>query len=144
MTAFWVGVASHDHVRAGVEGGFCQLAHGRAAPVARLQTGDRIVYYSPRELTAGGAPVQAFTAIGEVLAEKPHQVDVGAGFKPYRRHVRFFDARVASIRPLLQRLSFTRDKESWGLAFRRSVFRIEVDDYRQIAQAMGVADEKAL
>jgi hypothetical protein len=117
MTAFWVGIASHDHVRAGVEGGFCQLAHGRAAPVARLQTGDRIVYYSPRELMAGGGPV--------------------------RRDVRFFDARVASIRPLLQRLSFTRDKESWGLAFRRSVFRIEVDYYRQIAQAMGVADEKA-
>ena len=64
---------------------------------------------------AGGAPVQAFTAIGEVLAEKPHQVDVGGGFKPYRRDVRFFDAQVASIRPLLQRLSFTRDKESWGL-----------------------------
>jgi hypothetical protein len=51
---------------------------------------------------------------------------------------------VASIRPLLQRLSFTREKESWGLAFRRSVFRIDLDDYRQIAQAMGVADEKAV
>ena len=97
MTAFWIGVASHDHVRAGVEGGFCQLAHGKAAPVARLQLADRIVYYSPRELMAGGAPVQAFTAIGEVLAEKPHQVDVGGGFKPYRRDVRFFDAQVASI-----------------------------------------------
>jgi hypothetical protein len=84
MTAFWIGVASHDHVRAGVEGGFCQLAHGKAALGARLQPDDRIVYYSPRELTAGGAPVQAFTAIGEVLAEKPHQLDVGGGFKPYR------------------------------------------------------------
>ena len=142
MTAFWIGVASHDHVRAGVEGGFCQLAHGKAAPVARLQLANRIVYYSPRELMAGGAPVQAFTAIGEVLAEKPHRVDVGGGFKSYRRDVRFFDARVVSIRPLLQRLSFTRDKESWGLAFRRSVFRIDLDDYRQIARAMGVADEK--
>jgi hypothetical protein len=69
MTAFWIGVASHDHVRAGVKGRFCQLAHGRAAPVARLQTGDRIVYYSPHELMAGGAPVQAFTAI-EVLGRK--------------------------------------------------------------------------
>ena len=67
---------------------------------------------------------------------------MGGGFKPYRRDVRFFDAQVASIRPLLQRLSFTRDKESWGLAFRRSVFRIDLDDYRQIARAMGVADEK--
>jgi hypothetical protein len=68
---------------------------------------------------------------------------VGGGFKPYRRDVRFFVRRWRRW-PLLQRLSFTRDKEAWGLAFRRSVFRIDLNDYRQIARAMGVADEKAV
>ena len=40
----WIGVASSDHVKRGVAGGFCQLGHGRREPVKRLKPGDRIVY----------------------------------------------------------------------------------------------------
>jgi hypothetical protein len=46
----WVGVASHDHVLGAVQGGFCQLGHGKEALVRRLKAGDLIVFYSPREL----------------------------------------------------------------------------------------------
>jgi len=63
---FWIGVASRDHVRRGVAGGFCQLGHGKAAPIRRLAPGDWIAYYSPRESYPDGALLQAFTAIGEV------------------------------------------------------------------------------
>ena len=64
----WIGVASRDHVRRGVAGGFCQLGHGKHAPVQRLAPGDRLVYYSPRTALDGGEPVQAFTAIGRIDA----------------------------------------------------------------------------
>lgn len=138
MTAYWVGVASREHVRAGVAGGFCQLCHGKAAVLERLAPGDRIVYYSPREGMWTGAPVQAFTAIGVVQGNPPHRADMGGGFLPYRRDVRFFAAAEAPIKPLLHRLAFTRGRTSWGMAFRRGVFRIEEDDYRRIADAMGV------
>ena|SRR5664279_630830 len=36
---YWIGVASRDHVMKGVVGGFCQLGHGKAAPVKRLSPG---------------------------------------------------------------------------------------------------------
>jgi len=144
MTAYWVGVASRDHVQAGAAGGFCQLCHGKAAPLKRLAPGDRIVYYSPREGMRAGAPVQAFTAIGTVLDAPPRQVDLGGGFLPHRRDIRFYTAREAPIKPLLARLAFTRDRMSWGMAFRRGVFRIEAADYRLIAAAMGVSDEEAV
>ena len=65
-TKYWIGIASRDHVRMGTAGGFCQLGHGKAAPVRRLGSGDRIIYYSPRERMRDGAPIQAFTAIGKV------------------------------------------------------------------------------
>ena len=65
-TRYWVGVASRDHVRRGAEGGFCQLGHGKAAPVERLSPGDWIAYYSPRTEMRGGETVQAFSAIGTV------------------------------------------------------------------------------
>jgi hypothetical protein len=140
MTAFWIGVASRDHVLKGVRGSFCQLSHGKASPVERLKPGDRVVYYSPRETMDAGAPVQAFTAIGEVLAGEAYAADMGGGFKPVRRDVRFFTAHDAPIKPLLERLSFTRGRTSWGFAFRRGAFRIEPDDYRVIAKAMGIKD----
>lgn len=66
VTKHWIGVASQDHVRRGVEGGFCQLGHGKEAPIRRLSTGDRIAYYSPRTTLEGGDPVQGFTVIGTI------------------------------------------------------------------------------
>ena len=45
MTAkYWIGVAAKDHVKAGEKGGFCQLRHGKQAPLERLSGGDWIVY----------------------------------------------------------------------------------------------------
>jgi hypothetical protein len=53
-TKYWIGIASHDHVQAAVNGGFCQLGHGKEAPVLRLRRGDLIVFYSPRERMGEG------------------------------------------------------------------------------------------
>lgn len=138
MTAYWIGVASRDHVRRGVAGGFCQLSHGKASPLRRLKAGDRIVYYSPREKMGEGDPVQAFTAIGEIAEAEPEPFDMAGGFVPYRRAVKFYVVREAPIRPLLQRLSFTRERPNWGMIFRRGLFAMDRADYDIIAQAMGV------
>ena len=85
MARYWIGVASRDHVMRGVAGGFCQLGHGKAAPVKRLKPGDGIVYYSPRAEFGEGEPVQAFTAIGEIAAGEAYAD--GGGFEPARRDV---------------------------------------------------------
>src|SRR5438270_14004111 len=99
-TRAWIGVASRDHVRRGVAGGFCQLGHGKHAPVQRLAPGDWIVYYSPRTRLDGGEPVQAFTAIGRIAAGAAYQADTGEGFVPWRRNVTWDTrAREAPIRP---------------------------------------------
>lgn len=140
----WIGVASREHVRLAVAGGFCQLCHGKAAALRRLQPGDGLIYYSPREGMGSGCPVQAFTAIGVVLADAPRKVDQGAGFQPFRRSVRYLPATEAPIRPLLSKLSFTCGKVSWGYVFRRGLFRIEAADYGLIAEAMGVAGDRPL
>src|SRR5260221_1780149 len=141
-TRYWIGVASRDHVMKGLAGGFCQLGHGKAAPVKRLSPGDWIAYYSPRTALEGGEPVQAFTAIGRIKPGEPHQGDMGGGFHPTRRDVDFLErASEAPIRPLLERLSFTRDSPSWGYAFRRGSFAVSAEDFALIAEAMGVRAE---
>lgn len=137
---YWIGVASSGHVEIGVAGGFCQLCHGKGAPVRRLAPGDRIVYYAPRTHMKTGDPVQAFVAIGEIAPGEPYPFDMGGGFTPVRRDVRYFDAKPAPIRPLLDSLSFTRGRKSWGYAFRRGIFEITPEDYAVIATAMAASD----
>jgi hypothetical protein len=137
-TRYWIGVASADHVARGVDGGFCQLCHGKSAPVRRLSPGDWIVYYSPRTGFRGGEPVQAFTAIGRVRPGDSYAFDMGGGFVPTRRDVEFARCRAAPIRPLIDRLAFIRDKRSWGQAFRRGIVAIDCADFKTIAAAMGI------
>jgi hypothetical protein len=142
-TRYWIGVASRDHVMKGVAGGFCQLGHGKSAPVKRLAPGDWIAYYSPRPRIDGGEPVQAFTAIGRIKAGEPYAADMGGGFHPVRRDVDYRKAAEAPIQPLLDRLSFTGGRQSWGHAFRRGSFTVPVEDFLTIAEAMSVPEEVA-
>ncbi len=135
---YWIGVASRDHVMKGVAGGFCQLGHGKAAPVKRLSPGDWIAYYSPRTALEAGEPVQAFTAIGRIEPGEAYQGDMGGGFHPFRRDVAWRKGREAPIRPLLDRLSFTKGRTGWGYAFRRGSFAVGAEDFAIIAEAMRV------
>ena len=141
MRQYWVGVASREHVLAAVRGGFAQLNHGKEAPLRQLRPGDRLLYYSPRDQMRSGDPVQAFTAIGEVIDRKPYQVFVSDGFQPFRQDVRYFDAREAPIKPLLSHLSFSLGNSAWGQVLRRGVFRIPHGDYEMIATAMQVLNK---
>jgi predicted RNA-binding protein len=138
QTHYWIGVASKDHVFKGVEGGFCQLCHGKSNPLKRLNPGDWLVYYSPRDRMDGGEIVQSFTAIGQILAGEPYSIDLGNGFMPTRRDVRFVTAQTAPIRPLLADLSFIKNKQSWGYVFRFGLVEIPESDFRSIATAMKI------
>jgi hypothetical protein len=129
MSRFWVGVASRDHVLKAVNGGFCQLNHGREAPVQKLQPGDRILYYSSRERMHEGAVLQAFTAAGEVIENEIYRVDSEAGFRPYRRNVRYPDVGSASGRCCQgcpSRKTTSHGGRFSGVAVSRSARRITV------------------
>lgn len=140
MTRYWIGVASRDHVRNAVGGGFCQLNHGKEASLKRIACGDFILYYSPREGMSAGAAVKAFTAIGRIVDHEPYQAVQSERFKPFRRKVDYFKAKDAAIHPLLETLSFSRDDHTWGQVLRRGFFEIEKADYDAIADAMASPD----
>ncbi|MEO9514578.1 MAG: EVE domain-containing protein [Paracoccaceae bacterium] len=137
---FWIGVACRSHVKVGVAGGFCQLGHGKLAPVKRLRRGDGLIYYSPRETLDDRNTVQAFTAIGQVLDDAPYEVEQKLGFCPMRRDVLYLKSEDASIRDLLQKLNFTKGLgSSWGMVFRRSSIQIEREDFARIADCMSTS-----
>jgi hypothetical protein len=132
----WIGVASADHVARGKSGGFMQVCHGKVAPLKRIHAGDHVFYYSPTQTFGGKERVQAFTAAGIAREGEPYRFDMGDGFIPHRRNVDWFPTRDAPIRPLLDRLEFTRGQASWGQAFRYGLVRISEADAAAILKAM--------
>jgi len=133
---YWIGVASKDHVARGVPGGFCQLCHGKSAPLKRMSPGDWIVYYSPKARLEGDELCQQFTAIGEVVGNDVYVFEMAPRFAPFRRDIRFLDARSAPIRPLVEQLSFIRDPKRWGYVFRFGHFEMSREDFELIAGQM--------
>jgi hypothetical protein len=139
---YWIGTACRENVHRGIAGGFCQLGHGRQAPVKQLKPGDLIVYYSPREtMDPKSQSVQAFTSVGEVQNREPYLVQMTPEFQAYRRDVIWWPAREATVRPLIAGLSFIRDPVRWGYPFHRGAFKVRAEDFATIAEAMGVQNK---
>ncbi|MEP6657226.1 MAG: EVE domain-containing protein [Betaproteobacteria bacterium] len=136
---YWIGVVSRSHVEIGVKGGFIQLGHGKKAPLQKLRAGDGLVMYSPRTAYPDGEPLQSFTAIGSITSAEIYQVEMSADFKPYRVDVRFSKCKEAPIKPLIDKLSFVKNKTHWGAAFRFGQLKIPAEDFALIAKAMGAS-----
>jgi hypothetical protein len=131
----WLGVVSRAHLERGVAGGFAQLCHGRQAPLARMQAGDWLVYYSPRTEMHGGRPLRAFTALGQVADDRVYRHDMGGGFVPYRRNVRYLPVRPVPLTEIAARLHLTR-RAGWGITLRRGHLELDEHDFTAIAAAM--------
>ena len=137
MSRNWLAVASADHVKVGLKGGFMQVCHGKGGPLNRLAPGDKVVYYSPLEELGGKNICRSFTALGLVKSGLPYQFDMGGGFMPFRRDVLWLTAQAAPIRPLLNQLDFSAGLKNWGYKLRLGFFSISDHDISLIAAAMG-------
>lgn len=133
---FWIIVASKDHVKTGVEQGFAQACHGKAAPLRRMKKGDMVIYYSGKETFGKPEKRQEFTAIGRVADNDVHHFQMTKDFCPARRNISFFDSNSTSILPLIDNLEFIRNKKQWGYLFRRGFFEISENDFKLISSKM--------
>lgn len=134
---YWIGVVSEEHAKRGETLGIARAGHGKHTVISRMQAGDWIVYYSPYETLADKRQVQAFTTIGQVTDNTIHQADEG-DFKPWQRNVQYYPCQPASIRPLLNVLSFTAGRAHWGYAFKFGLFEVSEQDFQIIERAMQV------
>lgn len=134
---YYIAVASKDHVEKGVEGGFMQANHGKAASLKRLKTGDWVIFYSSKRYVDKDEKCQCFTAIGEVKDEEIYQgVMMSSDFQPFRRNVHFYECTAISIIPLIEQLDFITDKKKWGFSFRFGFLEIPEKDFQFIKNIM--------
>jgi hypothetical protein len=127
----------------GLAGGFIQANHGKATPLKRMGAGDWVIFYSPKLEYDRPEKLQCFTAVGKITGEDIYQADMGGGFVPFRRNVTFLPARDVSILPLINELTFIKDKTHWGAPFRFGTLQITEEDFRLIAGKM-VEDQRLL
>ena len=132
----WLGVVSAEHVRRGVAGGFAQIGHGKRAPLTRMQSGDTLVYYSPRERLSEAAYLREFTAIGTVAGDTIWQHDEG-DFTPFRRAVDYEQARPVALQDVTDQLDLTA-APSWGYALRRGLVPLSDRDAQTLRRLMVV------
>ena len=135
---YWINTISLEHVLLGIKGGFTQANHGSAQNIGRLQKGDYVLFYSPKNAFKGSKPLQAFTALGKVTDDKPYQAQQTESFQPFRRNLDFLEITQAPIAPLSGGLSFINNKTHWGMPFRRGLFEIPLADFRRITEAMEI------
>ncbi len=139
MNNYWIAVASHEHVKMGKQDGFACVTHGKKKPLEKMNPNDGIIYYSPTELFEVKQPLQQFTAVCMVKDRPPYQKkDLFKDFSPWAREVIYKSVKPLSIKELLDDLSFIKNKRYWGMYFRRGVFSISEEDFRLIAQKMGL------
>ncbi len=136
MIKYFIICASRDHVTKGVKGGFAQAGHGRKDLMSKPSKGDWIVFYSSKDNFENGKSLQKFTAIGQVVDEEPYQPDTKENFKPYRRNVAFKKVKETEIRPLLEQLTFIKNKKSWGFYLISGFREISKEDFNVVKSAM--------
>ncbi|MEO6220285.1 MAG: EVE domain-containing protein [Ginsengibacter sp.] len=136
MTKYFVIGASKDHVLKGVKGSFAQAGHGRKDNISRVSKGDCIVYYSSKDKFENGKQLQKFTAIGKISDDEVYQAKINNTFKPYRRKVNYYKSKDSEIRPLIDNLSFIKNKKSWGFYLISGFREISKDDFDLIHHAM--------
>src|SRR3569832_552941 len=137
MTKFWIGVACQEHVQRAIEGSFAQVCHGKPGMLKRMSEGDWMVYYSPTIQFGKKEGCQSFTAIGKIQTGDPYRYKMTEQFCPWRRNVQFLPSKATPIKPLIEKLSFIKDKNRWGYPFRQGCLEISQADFQIIANEMG-------
>ncbi len=135
-TKYWIIVASKEHVKSGVHGGFAQACHGKATPLKKMKKGDYVIYYSSKTYFNKNEKCQEFTAIGKVKNDIVYAFQMSPEFCPFRIDIEFFKAKDISILPLINDLDFIQNKQKWGYPFRWGTLQINEHDFKLISNLM--------
>lgn len=111
-----------------------------------MKRGDWLVYYSPSIDMGGetkGTPLRAFTAIGQLQDDDVFSFDMGGGFVPFRRRVRYVASGEVPLESVKQKLELCATPH-WSMALRRGLLPLPQRDLLTIAQAMSAPALRAV
>ncbi len=81
--------------------------------------------------------MQGFTALGTVTSGVPYQKKwTGTEVRAWVLDAEYQSTRLVPIRPLIANLGFISNPKYWGMAFRRSFFALDAQDFALLETAM--------
>lgn len=135
MQKYWINVAPRERVLKAVEESAMQ-SQGNEAHLNRIDKDDWVIFYSHRADAAGTVKLQFFTAIGQVVDKNTYQVKDDSTQKSFSRKMNYLKTKETPLIPLIQKLSFIRNKKYWGTVFKMNLIQIPKEDFDLIAQEM--------
>ncbi|NSX53257.1 EVE domain-containing protein [Parasulfitobacter algicola] len=137
-TRYWIGVADKSYVTAAVTENICLFSGGQKAVIQNMNSGDGVIYYSPKQSHSGGA-LQCFTALGQVVGDTVYYKDDWPDhpkFKAWVRTCSYEKTGDTAVQSVLDRLEFIIDTTDWGVSFEQAQFEISENDFNMLAKAM--------
>jgi hypothetical protein len=135
MQKYWINVIPKTEALRRVEESITQ-SEGLEAHLDRMQKDDMIIFYSPRALPDATEKLQTFTGLGQIADDIIYRVELSPELKSFRRKVNFRKVKETPLRPLIQHLSFIRNKKHWGFIFKLNLIQIPKEDFDIISEAM--------
>jgi hypothetical protein len=137
---------SEDNYEIARARGLIGMSEHAARAIQRISVGDLIVFYINRKQvdsspTDPAAKVQRFRGLAKVCGEAFESNDLiwhireGELF-PHRRPVEFLSDVSASVRPLIEQLSFATNTKYWALPLRRGYVEMTAKDFAAIQATM--------
>lgn len=154
MPNYYIITASKDHIETGVAKKFIQQKHPNR--IEKLKKGDFVVMYASKESYGKAKSYQKFIAIAECLDDKYEKLEkakdknsckhdnklshtpMSKGANDlyfFRKKVKFIKFREVEIRPLIESLSFIKNKKSWGMIFMNGFKQIPEEDFTLITSS---------
>lgn len=144
MRRYWICNAAAEHVRIVAQKGYTQINMGPRGPLAEMNIGDWILYYSPTEFYAEPKPVRhEFTGIACIRDTKIYP----QGNKHpdhWRRNVDFFECTPHHVKHFLDKVDFLPKESNWIEILSKQFFEISRQDFSIIAQKIVIDDESKI
>jgi predicted RNA-binding protein len=148
MPHYWILCMSEDNYMVAKQHGLIGMSERAGKTVHRIRMGDMATFYISRKRvdsdpTGPAAKVQQFRGIAKVIGEAFESNDLIWNIRegelfPHRRPVEFVSDMSASVRPLIEKLSFVTNTMYWALPLRRGYVEITAKDLATIQAAMEV------
>ncbi|OGB86274.1 hypothetical protein A3J41_02735 [candidate division TM6 bacterium RIFCSPHIGHO2_12_FULL_38_8] len=141
MQRYWVCNAAQEHVHIVQKKGYTQVNMGPREPLAKMNVGDWILYYSPTiYFEEACESCQQFTGIASVTDTRIYPQ---GNRQPdhWRRNVEFFECTPHHPSEFIGKVSFLPKDTDWKKILQKPIFEISREDFAIIAQKILIPNQ---
>ena len=141
MPNYWIFPITQDSLYVSLDKEIVGTRSKNRKRVENWEIGDLIIFYVSREEYHSMNPVREFQALVECIShpfESNQKIwsHIGGDVFPTRVRIRVVNKKKCKIMPLIERLSFIKNKKNWGSAFFSGIRKISQNDFNLIIKAM--------